>query len=415
MGKRNTLNNQEVAIIKALIATGDYGNQEIAGLINRARGAAHLDISTGRISNIKKNEIAKYVHIPAATLDELVTFLAPKPVAVVSEYDPLSNDEMRKVLRVKSLSPLVLDITETERVECKKSVTISMKTLAAFANNKGGYMVFGVENKTWLVHGIDAGRFAEFDFNKLNQNILSSLGVGLEIQKKAFQIEGKTIGVIHVATARTKPVIMAQSGDGFAHGHIYFRYPGEDRLITATDLQRLIEDRIRQLSETVLSKHIANILKFGIENSAVMDLGTGMVDGKAGNFLIDPQVLPSISFVKEGEFVEKSGTPTLRLIGDVAPATVVVARPQKLTELYPYSFREFAGRIKKAQPSVKESEITNTVKAHRMKANPAFSAYNFRNKRQEDQFTNQGKLAFQVPSLYNDAAVDFVVRCLSHE
>ncbi|WP_105434809.1 AlbA family DNA-binding domain-containing protein [Neorhizobium tomejilense] len=414
MATRNSLSSYEVSIIKALISTKDYSNQEIAGLVNRSRGAAATDVSSGRISNIKNNEIKKYVGIAAASKSDLSYFLAPKtPISAVG-FDPFSDAELATIIRVKPTSTNQLDITETDRIECKKSVNIPMKTLAAFANNKGGYFVFGVENKTWEVHGIDATKFAELDFNKLNQNILSSLGVGLEIQKQVLDIAGRKVGILYVAPAHTKPVIMSQSGDGFSQGQIYFRYPGEDRLITQADLQRLIEDRIRQLSETVLSKHITNILKFGIENSAVLDLNTGLVDGKAGNFVIDPKLLPTLSFIKEGEFVDKSGSPTLKLIGEVTPSTVLVTTPQKLTELYPYSYRDLSKRVKDLLPSATDNIITRIIHERKLKQNEKLSVYNFRNKRQEDQYKKSNFLTVQTPSIYNDDAVAYIVNAISN-
>ncbi|MGO6875434.1 helix-turn-helix domain-containing protein [Rhizobium ruizarguesonis] len=409
MAERNTLSSFEVSIIKALIAGGSYTNQEIAGLINRSRGSASTDISSGRISNIKNGQIKKYLPIAAASKGDLATFLAPAKASGPETYDPMSDAELAKLLKLTPGAANQLDITETDRIECKKSVNIVLKTVAAFANNRGGYFVFGVENKTWEIHGIDAVKFAQLDFNKINQNFLSTLGIGLEIQKRVFEIGGKQLGILYVAAAHTKPVIMAQSGDGFSQGHIYYRYPGEDRLITPADLQRLIEERLRRLSETVLSKHIANILSFGIENSAVMDLNTGLVDGKAGNFLIDPKVLPTLSFIKEGEFVEKSGSPALKLIGDVAPAAVVMSPPQKLTELYPYSYRDLSGRVKKQLPGVTDNGIAKFIRDHKLKQDPKYSVYNFRNKRQEDQYLKTKHLTSQTPSIYNDEAVNMIV------
>ena len=63
-------------------------------------------------------------------------------------------------------------------------------------------------------------------------------------------------------------------------------------MITASDLNKIIEERVAKLSETVLNKHLSNILKIGIENAAVLDLSTGSVEGKAGNFYIDESILP---------------------------------------------------------------------------------------------------------------------------
>lgn len=66
-----------------------------------------------------------------------------------------------------------------------------------------------------------------------------------------------------------------------------------------------------------MQKHIENIFKNGIENSAILNVVTGEVEGKGGNFLINQDLLPKIAFIKEGNFVEKDGAPALILKGSV--------------------------------------------------------------------------------------------------
>jgi hypothetical protein len=52
---------------------------------------------------------------------------------------------------------------------------------------------------------------------------------------------------------------------------------------------------------------------------ATIDLDTGEVSGRTGSFVIDKDLLPSIQFVREGDFSQVKGAPTLRLVGDVQP------------------------------------------------------------------------------------------------
>ncbi|MBB3175617.1 hypothetical protein FHR90_003479 [Endobacter medicaginis] len=311
--KRNSLTESEVSVIKALVAGRKHSNQEIAGLINRARGDATNDINSGRISNIKNGQIKKYFATPAASAAELDQFMENVRPLALGDDGPLSPARLTKLLPVKLGLPNSLAITETDQIECKKSVNFIMKTIAAFCNNKGGYFVFGVENGTFNIIGLSDDKFEKYDLNKLNQNIRDQLGIGLDIYTKIHIINGKKLGIVYVAPAHTKPVITIHNTGDMAQGHIYYRYPGEDRLISPTDLQRLIEQRVQQLSQTILSKHLTNIMRFGVENAAVINLATGEIDGKAGSFLIDEALLPQISFLKDGEFVEQSGAPTLKL------------------------------------------------------------------------------------------------------
>lgn len=154
--RRNSLSDAEVAVIKALVAAGKHSNQEIAGLINRARGDAASDISTGRISNIKNGQIKKYAAILAAGSAEGDQFLAKAALPALRDDGPLGPARLAKLQPGKLGLPGSLAITETDQIECKKSVNFVMKTIAAFANNKGGYFIFGVENGTFNVLGLPA-------------------------------------------------------------------------------------------------------------------------------------------------------------------------------------------------------------------------------------------------------------------
>ncbi len=409
--KGNSLTDAEVGVIKALIAAGQHSNQEIAGLINRARGDPASDISSGRISNIKNGQIKKYADIPAAGAAEIAQFMAKAALPALTDEGPLSPARLAKLMPPKPGAPGSLAITETDQVECKKSVNFVMKTIAAFANNKGGYFLFGVENGTFNVLGLPDDKFEKYDLNKLNQSIRDQLGIGLEIQLATHLIDGKKVGVAYIGQVHTKPIIFIHNADGATQGHIYYRYPGEDRLISPADLQRLIEQRLQQLSQTILSKHLANIMRFSIENAAVMNLATGEIDGKAGSFLIDKALLPKISFVKDGEFVERSGAPTLKLIGEVAPMAAAIVALKEVLEGYPLTYTELSKRVRKAT-GAKQGAMDAVIKAEKMKANKVFAHYAFRKNADRVVYEKTGVAKKGAASNYNKAAVKFLVEKL---
>lgn len=409
--RKNSLSDAEVAVIKALVAAEKHSNQEIAGLVNRARGDATSDISTGRISNIKNGQIKKYAAIPAAAPSDVDQLLAKAALPAAEADGPLSPARLARLLPIKPGTLSSLAITETDQIECKKSVNFVMKTIAAFANNKGGYFVFGVENGSFNVLGLPDDKFESYDLNKLNQNIRDQLGIGLDVQTATRQIDGKKVGIVHIGPAHTKPVIFIQNARDATQGHIYYRYPGEDRLISPADLQRLIEQRLQQLSQTILSKHLANIMRFGIENAAVMNLVTGEIDGKAGSFLIDEALLQQISFVKDGEFVERSGAPTLKLIGEVAPTKATVVAIREALEGYPLSYSELFHRVKQATEA-KQGAMDAVIKSNKMKTNKAFAHYSFRNNADRVRYAETGFVKKGAASNYNEAAVQFLVEAL---
>lgn len=91
-----------------------------------------------------------------------------------------------------------------------------------------------------------------------------------------------------------------------------------------------------------------------------MNLETGEVDGASGKFIIDEKLLKEIEFIKEGEFKEKSGTPTLKLVGELTstyPQTEMTisndpdaqkVAPKDPQKLWPLREKDLVERVKKA-------------------------------------------------------------------
>ncbi|MEQ8390400.1 MAG: putative DNA binding domain-containing protein [Thalassospira sp.] len=413
MGKRNSLSNHEVALIKRLLSDYNFQNQEISGMINRSRGDASKDVSTGRISNIKNNQIQKYAEITSATKAQTEAFLKEnrrKLEALGQPVSPVDENLLLELLPLRKNSKTHLDVTETNTIECKEGFSLPLKTIAAFANNKGGYLVLGVVDKTGEIKGISHSKIKNFDYNKWNQSVRSNFGIEIEFCHRFLEYGDKKIAVFHVAEAHTKPVIFTKSSNDISEGHIYYRYAGEDRLIAPSDLQKLIEDRIRKNSQAILSKHISSILRVGIENAAVMDISTGEVEGKSGGFYIDEEILPKLSFIKEGEFSEKVGSPTLKLVGDVEATSYKIAyKKEDVLKQYPYSWTDIVKKIREFRPEVKVQKINNLIKENNLKGDTKYSHYIFTQTKTKNEYEKSGKLPKSITSAYNQSAIDFIV------
>jgi hypothetical protein len=423
MSKRSTragsLTDAEVGIIRNLLNRGGYKNQDILGLLNTVRRLdGREEINGGRVSEVK-TEKPQYAGISAASDKDTDDFIqnAENPAA----YGAITSNPLSKK-RLSALFPLdkgktgKLAIAETDLIECKESfgtqhlISNCIRAIAAFANNNGGYIAFGVKDATWELKGIDGDKFRGLDRKKFNRSLLSVLSCAIDFEMETLDVGGKTIGVMYIAPATIKPVIAISNGkDGVSVGHIYYRYQAENRMIGPSELQQIIEGRIRDLSETILTKHLSTILANGIENSAILNINTGQVDGKAGSFLIDEEILPEISFIKEGEFEEKSGAPTLKLVGEVKKAaSVIKTQKEELIKLYPYSWKELAAAVKEKVPGATVNTVNRVIREHDVKSNAEYAAYNFRNNQQAESYDATGKIPGGTPTIYNQAAVEFV-------
>ena len=64
---------------------------------------------------------------------------------------------------------------------------------------------------------------------------------------------------------------------------------------------------------------------------------------------------------------------------------------------------------------IKHNDIWRIINENNIKANPDYSLYNFRNKSQEEEYEHSGKVAKGVPSIYKDAAVDYIINIYKNE
>jgi len=68
--------------------------------------------------------------------------------------------------------------------------------------------------------------------------------------------------------------------------------------------------------------------------------------------------------------------------------------------------------IKRNIPDVNQNTIYKIIKDNNMKLDPQYSAYNFRTKEQEDRARETGKIPTGVTSIYNENAVNYLIRVL---
>jgi len=99
-----------------------------------------------------------------------------------------------------------------------------------------------------------------------------------------------------------------------------------------------------------------------------------------------------LKFIKEGQFSEKSGAATLKLIGDVVPISkveVVKKVKESILSAYPLSAKELSLEIRKRDIEIMQNDIWQAIRENDVKNNTDYSTYNFRNKQQEDKYKAQ--------------------------
>lgn len=317
-----SISDEEIGLIKAMLARG-MKNCDIQFYFNRP----DRPVNSGRITGIRQGSYGAAV--PAAgesALDDFIaSFSAKAKQGASSGHTPPSDDQRVLALFSKAKAGgWRLTGSETDEVECKREVEIKklasvVRAIAGMANNKGGLILLGVENLSGKVIGLPDDQFAKLDLVKLTLAVKAHLQPTPSFRKGTVEIDGAQVGYVCVEPCVDKPVIVHRPGDRLDDGAILFRYPAETAPIKFGDLKTLLDERdARRLRALVdVTSKIAEI---GLENSAVLNTADGALQIGEHPMQLDQALLDQIKFIKEGQFDEVSGAPTLKLMGEITAA-----------------------------------------------------------------------------------------------
>ena len=302
---------------------------------------------------------------------------------------------------------------ESTKLEFKENFNFAeiadyLKDFAAFSNNTGGYLVFGVEDSPHTLTGIDGSTFDKIDEQKITGFVNEYFAPSIDWQKSVIDIAGKQFGRIYISESIDKPVIALKDGgrgQEIKNGEIYYRYTGRSQKIRYSELRQILDSKLTK-ERRAWQEHLERMVKIGPSNAAILDTVRGKIEGTSGIVLIDDELIPKLKFIREGQFVEKNGKPTLKLVGELKPASVI----QKIVHDDPYKYRA----------SDVASEVQNRLKKP-FKANPhharAWKYFKIRTKQKDgswkyDSIYCDYKEAIKY-FLYNQNWIDFLVTELS--
>ena len=336
----------------------------------------------------------------------------------------LTNSKISELLKVKADG--LLYHRESKDLEFKEQFNFAglaeyFKDFAGFANNSGGYLVFGITDSPRILLGLNSKsveQFENIDPEKITGFLLEIFSPNIDWEQTIFDIEDKKFGIFYIHEAKTKPVI-AKKDDGkdqiIKNGDIFFRYGGRTQVIQYAELHNIIQKRIDEQNR-YWTNLMLKVSKIGPSNAAVLDTERGIIEKTDRQILvIDEDLTKKIKFLREGEFTEKEGATALKLVGDVHPidsVEVVKVKKKNLLEIYPLSCKQLIEAVKNEIPSVKQGDIYDIIKTNNLKNNPDYAYYIFRSKNQEDEFEKNGIVPKGIPSIYNKNTSAFIVSVL---
>jgi len=224
------------------------------------------------------------------------------------------------------------------------------KTMASFANKDGGYIVFGIKDKPREIVGIDKARFDGIDPAKMTETLNSYFQPEIEYEVDIKEWEGKSFGIIYTFPSQQKPVMaIKNSGDLIKDGEIYYRYGGKTEKIKYPELKKILEENLEKQNDA-WRRIFEHASKNNPINTAVMNTLSGEITGKGGTLVIDESLIPKLKFIREGQFLEKDGAPTLKLVGEIQSIPMAVVRKEKIIvgeDIYKYRATAVANEVEK--------------------------------------------------------------------
>ena len=341
MARERSITDEEIALIKAM-ATRDMKNKDIQFFFNRP----DRPVNSGRITGIKNGTYSDSAKIAAASDTDLDKFLASfkstgvsatisvpgAPSTPAPASGPMANTTLEGLFEKDSSGVWRFRHGESDRHECKEDFGFKhsgkwLRAVAALANNMGGYIVFGVRDKkvtggkldpdSYKVTGLKGADFEHADPADFTKHLKSVLDPTPKVEVGLVEIDGTKVGIMHVHQHGSRPVIALKGdGDQVKEGDIFFRYPGQSARIKYSDLRAILDERDRQAREQILPM-VERLLQLGPRDAMVADLSGGTLTDEKRSIVIGEDLLDKIKFIREGQFDEKEGEPTLKLVGDV--------------------------------------------------------------------------------------------------
>jgi len=252
------------------------------------------------------------------------------------------------------------------------SIAEYVKDFVAFANNYGGYIVFGVMDRPHIPIGLNNNHFKDTDEARITEFVNQHFAPGINWVKDIYTWNGNDYGIIYIYESTNKPIISINHGgrnNEIKSGEIYFRYVGRTEKIRHAELSRIIDEKIR-LESNRWRELFEKISKIGPQNAAILDTLEGKIEEGNRTILIDDEMIEQLKFIREGQFHEKEGAITLKLIGEVHPVSVVGLKASVLHD-NPYIFRakDVAEHVAKAisQPLRAQPEHLKCWKYYRIR------------------------------------------------
>ncbi len=275
------------------------------------------------------------------------------------------NQYLTKYLESRTRSGL-LKSRESSTVEYKESynktnIAKYAKTMAAFANRRGGYILFGIKDAPRTIIGLKNDKFDNLSQEQFTDALNSLFAPAIDWDCGTITVEIEEsdangivvtrtakIGWIYAGEAEMKPVIAQKNieSEHIVSGDIFYRYRARTEKIKFAEIVQIMEarskkerDNLLKVLEVIRNSDTANL---GIVNYSNGRLTTPYGMDVAFDRKLVTQVLRKAKFIKEGSFNETTGIPVIRVTGNIDLAEEVPVPDSNPDDTHPYIQKQLA-------------------------------------------------------------------------
>ena len=275
----------------------------------------------------------------------------------------------------KYLQQLLTSFTSIGTLKSRESNTLEYKEsfnkantaqyariMASFANNRGGYIVFGVADNPRFICGLKNHNFDNLNQEQFTDAINSLFSPELDWECGILTLDNTeaqiseykqqcSVAWIYTYESDIKPIIALKTNESakISSGDIYYRYRARTTKIKHSEMTRIINNRLSnererlfKVFEVIRNSNSANI---GIINYNNGKLSTPYGIDIAFDKKLVIQVLKKAKFIKEGSFNETNGTPVLKVTGSINLAEEIPVPEGNPDDTHPYIQRQLAEQL----------------------------------------------------------------------
>ena len=130
--------------------------------------------------------------------------------------NPFNQSQLELIFEENARRPGISKRRESTWLEFKTNFQNQLvpeyaKTLAAFANNEGGYVVFGVESRPHRLTGMTNDKFSDYDPAKLSAFLNDHFSPALDWEQYIHATADRTFGLLFSRQARRKPIVCTKT------------------------------------------------------------------------------------------------------------------------------------------------------------------------------------------------------------